>query len=437
VCLWFAAAGLCASAAACGKRGAPLAPIVHIPAQVDTIAARRVGSHVYVTLTVPQQNIDASIPADVARVDLFGYTGSTAPARARWTTLGTFIGSMPVVPAPLPGAAAPPVAPDPDAGAMQGGSVTFVDMLSADELVQGRVDPPLPPSRFAPRPLATPAPAVAAAPPPLRRFYLAIPFSPRGRPGPPGAAAELALTDTPEPPAGATVAYDPASIVVDWQPSGGLLGFLLDREIPIEAPPFDDSMPGPPSVVPAAAVAPPSGPTLYNVYVEAAPDPLVLPALAPASAAWRVAAPAPANPAPLAAFTLADTLQFEREKCYSVRAIRGGVESDPSPRTCVRPVDIYPPPPPAAPEAVSSEGAINLIWEPSNAADLGGYLVLRGEAGDATLHPLTQNPIVEASYRDTTVAPGRRYVYAIVAVDDRVPLGNASAASARVEETAR
>jgi hypothetical protein len=86
---------------------------------------------------------------------------------------------------------------------------------------------------------------------------------------------------------------------------------------------------------------------------------------------------------------------------------------------------------------VAGEGAISLIWEPRDELDLGGYLVLRGEPGDATLQPLTPAPIPEASFRDTTVVPGRRYVYAVVAVDDRLPLGNVSAPSPRVEETAR
>jgi hypothetical protein len=35
------------------------------------------------------------------------------------------------------------------------------------------------------------------------------------------------------------------------------------------------------------------------------------------------------------------------------------------------------------------------------------------------------------------VTPGHRYAYAIVAIDDRVPLGNRSDPSPRVEETAR
>jgi hypothetical protein len=427
--LWVVAALCGLVAGGCGKKGPPLAPIVRIPAQIDTIAARRVGSDVYVTVTVPKQNIDESVPADVSRIEVFGYTGRVAPTRARWAALGELIGTIPVVPALLPGETAPP--PDAEAGALQGAIAMVVDTLTRDDLDQGPVDPP-PPVRRGAAPVATTA--APEVPPPLRRFYLAIPFSPRGRPGPPGAAAEVTLADIPEPPANMMVAYDPARVLVEWQPSGGLVGFLLDREIPMEPPPFDESAPADSSPAPAT----PQGPTRYNVYVDVAPDPLVLPAPAPKEdATWRVTLPTPANPMPLAALMLSEPLEFERERCYSVRAIRGGVESDPSPRACVRPVDVYPPAPPAAPEAVAGEGVISLIWETSSAPDLGGYLVLRGEPGDATLQPLTTHPIVEASYRDTTVMPGRRYVYAVVAVDDRVPVGNMSAPSPTVEETAQ
>jgi hypothetical protein len=264
----------------------------------------------------------------------------------------------------------------------------------------------------------------------LRRFYLAVPFSPRGSAGPPGTAAELTLTDIPEPPRNMQVAYTSAAVSVVWEPSGGLLGFLLDRELAVESPPFDDTLLG-------AAPLPPLGATMYNVYVEVAPDPLVLPDPALKPVPWRSTPPVAATPVPVATFTYSEPIEFERERCYSVRGIRGGIESDPSARTCFRPVDVYPPPPPAAPEAVAAEGGISLIWEPSNAPDLGGYLVLRGEPGDATLHPLTPSPIFEASYRDTTVMPGRRYVYAVVAVDNRLPIGNSSAPSPMVTETAR
>jgi hypothetical protein len=328
---------------------------------------------------------------------------------------------------------------------VQGTSVTIIDTLSEDELVQGRIDPPLPlpRRRAAAAPVPAAAPVVPLVPPPMRRFYLAIPFSPRGRAGPPGTAAELTLTDIPEPPRNMRVAYDPATVSIAWEPSGGLLGFLLDRELTMEPPPFDDASPD----VTAATVSPappgsaapraPRGPTTYSVYVEAAPDPLALPGPLLKPVPWRVALPAPATPMPIPLLAYSEPVEFERERCYSVRATRGGIESDLSARTCFRAVDVYPPPPPAAPEAVAAEGGISLIWEPSNAPDLGGYLILRGEPGDATLHPLTPSPIFEASYRDTTVTPGRRYVYAVVALDNRVPIGNASIPSPTVAETAK
>jgi hypothetical protein len=64
-------------------------------------------------------------------------------------------------------------------------------------------------------------------------------------------------------------------------------------------------------------------------------------------------------------------------------------------------------------------------------------VVLRGEVPGDTLLPLTPRPLAEARYRDTAVTPGVRYVYAVVAVDNRFPVPNMSAASTPVEETAR
>ena len=111
--------------------------------------------------------------------------------------------------------------------------------------------------------------------------------------------------------------------------------------------------------------------------------------------------------------------------------------SDASPPLCVTPVDVFPPAAPTSLAAVPSEGGISLIWEPNEELDLGGYLVLRREAGDATLQQLTEKPIAEARYRDTEVRAGTRYVYSVAAVDTRLPLPNVSALSVPVEETAR
>jgi hypothetical protein len=98
---------------------------------------------------------------------------------------------------------------------------------------------------------------------------------------------------------------------------------------------------------------------------------------------------------------------------------------------------VFPPAAPAGLAAVPSEGGISLIWEPSAELDLGGYLVLRREAGDATLRQLTDRPIAEARYRDTDVKAGTRYIYSVAAVDMQLPLPNVSTLSQPVEETAR
>jgi hypothetical protein len=427
-----AAIGLLAAAAAwgCGKKGAPLAPFVRIPAGIEMITASRLGNDVYVTLTVPTTNIDKSLPIDITRIDVYGYTGRMPPSAARWAELGSVVASIPVVPPPVDADNRPlPQLPS-DKGAIAGSPVTIVDTLTAEDFVQGPVfvDPRL--AGLAPLPAAT-APTV------MRRFYLAIGFSQRGRPGPPGAQAELVLTSLPDAPTGLRATYVPAALSLTWEPSGGLIGFLLDRALPPEPLPYDPLGP----TQPAAAAAPvadgsvPAGPTTYSVYRELAPDPFLLPPAA--LSAWSVPAPAALNPAPLATTSITDTLDGGRTRCYTVRAQRGTVMSDASPPFCVTPVDVFPPQAPTSLAAVPSEGGISLIWEPNAELDLGGYLVLRREAGDATLRQLTDRPIAEARYRDTDVKAGTRYIYSVAAVDSQVPLPNVSPPSAPVEETAR
>jgi len=65
-------AALSIASLACGKKGPPLAPIVHIPAAVEHIEARRRGENVSLTVTVPAKNIDGTIPVDVGRIEVYG-----------------------------------------------------------------------------------------------------------------------------------------------------------------------------------------------------------------------------------------------------------------------------------------------------------------------------------------------------------------------------
>jgi hypothetical protein len=108
----------------------------------------------------------------------------------------------------------------------------------------------------------------------------------------------------------------------------------------------------------------------------------------------------------------------------------------PSPRTCVTPQDTFPPVAPKSLQAIAGSGVINLIWDANAETDLAGYIVLRGEAPGDTLQAITQAPVTTTTYRDETVRPGTRYVYAVVAVDRAVPQ-NVSPQSNRAEETAR
>ena len=130
-----------------------------------------------------------------------------------------------------------------------------------------------------------------------------------------------------------------------------------------------------------------------------------------------------------------------RRRCYTVRAVRGSgatvVEGEASESACVTPVDDVPPAPPVGLSITTEPGVITLTWEPNVEADLVGYVVLRGEAGDATLTPLTGSVTTEVRFVDNTVRPGVRYVYAVTALDTRLPTPNVSVESTRVEETAR
>jgi hypothetical protein len=221
------------------------------------------------------------------------------------------------------------------------------------------------------------------------RAYVAVAVSARGRRGPPSPVALAPLVEAPPAPSEPVLAVTEAAVVVEWPAVEGADG--------------------------------------YNLYS--------------AAGAAAGAAPAPLNTEPTATARFEDPIaEFGRERCYEVRAVRKvgrfAVEGEASPRACVTPRDTFPPAAPTGLTAVAAPGAVNLIWNAGAEKDLAGYVVLRGEAPGGTLQPLVESPIAEPMYRDTTVTPGRRYLYAVVAVDRADP-PNRSAPSATVEVVAR
>jgi hypothetical protein len=146
------------------------------------------------------------------------------------------------------------------------------------------------------------------------------------------------------------------------------------------------------------------------------------------------------NPAPIAGTTFEHGgVEFGVERCYRVRTVVTvvgvSIEGASSAPHCVTPRDTFPPAAPRELRAVAGDGVMNLGWDANTERDLAGYLVLRGEAPGATLQALTPAPIRETTYKDTTVKPGVRYTYAVVAVDTAMPPN--TSAQARTDETAR
>ena len=141
---------------------------------------------------------------------------------------------------------------------------------------------------------------------------------------------------------------------------------------------------------------------------------------------------------PLQTATYEEAVTFGKPRCLTVRAAHAKaavvIVGAPSAAACVTARDKFPPPAPSDLQALAADTGINLVWTSVQAADLAGYIVLRGDGPNGTLRELTPAPVESSSYSDTTVRAGSTYVYAVVAVDKT---GNKSDVSNKAPATAR
>ncbi len=424
---------------ACGKKGPPLAPLVRVPARPEQAEARRLGDFVFLQARVPDRNQDGSTPADIVRLDVYGYTGEPKTAEDVFK-YGTLVASLPVRPPPEPTpaksqpeegkapkpAAAPAVKKAPPPGYDPGAVVTVSETLGPAQL-----RPVILPGggRFvvAPAPkIAPPLPGPPAGDVPVR-VYVAVGYNHHGQRGVPSDRVAVPIIAAPQRPGPPVLTYTADRFDLSWPPPPSI-------RRPVQEPATGDVL----SSVPRTEVLPGSA---YNVYQVDRTKAAAPPGGAAASPSVGPL-PAPANDKPLAAGTFEDTrFAFGTERCYVVRTVdtfgaSGAVESEPSPMACVTPTDTFPPAAPRGLQAVAGDGAVSLIWEPNTEADLAGYLVLRAVAPGGAWETLTPAPIKETTYNDTTAVAGTRYVYALVAIDTADP-PNRSGRSNAAEVTAR
>ena len=390
----------------CGKKGPPLAPLSMAPEAPQAVTARRLGDTIYVRLTVPAKNVSGSGPYSVDRLEVYAATiepGGAPPPNREFLKPQFVVATLPV---------RKPVDPDAEVAEESeeqkrpgpGDVMTFVETVTPQLLAPQTIwkPAPEPPPPAAPPPVAAAGPPAApppAAPSVLTRVYAIRGVAANGSRGNPSTRVLVPLLDPPAPPRPGTTSFDQSSVTITWTPP----------------PVASDEAPG----------------VSYNVYAAAAPPPAGTPP----------SAPAPLNEKPLEATTYTHAGAVAgQEQCFVVRSTATvgtmTVESDASAPICVTPADTFPPKAPAGLAAVSGSGVINLIWDANTEPDLGGYLVLRGEAPGDTLQALTPQPIRETRYVDRAVQPGVTYIYAVVAVD-RAATPNRSTLSNRVQETAR
>ena len=441
---------LAALLAGCGKKGPPLPPLVLLPAAPADIAASRRGASVEIRFQVPAANADGTRPANIQRVDVFGFTGAAGVSDADIVRQGERIASIDVKSPRDPNATIDPDEPLSDLEPLGGAGL--------DQGAVASVSEQLTPELMAPDDGAGEAAAENGAPAP-RRMYLAVGVSTSGRRGPLSSRAAVPLVEAPEPPPQPTLEYDATEVRVTWpveaaaaEPAAGAVsadgaapaaGAALTAPAGAAAPAA-----GAAPTAPAGGAAPtaPAGgdapkteaapASTFNVYELVQPPPDA--AVEGTPVQGRTVVENRLTAKPIAGPPYADArMNWGSERCYTVRTVRTveslSVESEASPPACVTLTDTFPPPTPASLTAVASEGAVSLIWDAVDAPDLAGYLVLRGLAPDGELAPLHADPIRETTYRDA-VAPGARYVYAVRAVDTA---GNASPPSPRVEESPR
>ena len=413
------------SLVSCGKKGPPLAPLVKIPAPPADFTAERRGSDVKMQFAVPTANTDGSKPANIERIDVYGFTGPAAVSDDQLLKLGTRVASLPIKAPRDPDATdecdepdESPEEPDLESQGLDQGAVAQLE----DPLTQAAFQAiPLPRDRH--KPAASSDAAVVTGPlvgPPAavpRRIYVAVGVNKNGRRRSFSKRLLVPLVSVPSPPSTPQISYDENAVTLTWTPSTSAVpvqppatgGLLPGRFIGLDVPTFSYHV--------------------YEVSPRAGADPA------------KIGAPGVdvrLTNEPVSEPRYEDKrMDWGTTRCYAVRTVETlaglTIQSEALPPRCETLKDTFPPAAPRDLQAVPGEGRIDLIWESNNEKDLAGYVVLRATTATDKLEPITPAPIQPSTFTDTVPA-GVQYWYAVQAIDKA---GNASPLSDRRSEAAR
>ena len=126
------------------------------------------------------------------------------------------------------------------------------------------------------------------------------------------------------------------------------------------------------------------------------------------------------------------TVDYGSPYQYFVQAADGALrQSEISEIVGITPVDTFPPAVPAGLTAVAGANAIELAWERNTESDFASYYIYRSVDGGA--FERVAGSIETPTYSDRAVEAGKKYTYAVTAIDNT---GNESARSMVVEVTA-
>lgn len=427
--------------AGCGKKGPPLPPLRPVPARVADLTAVRTDGRVTLHLTIPNANADGTTPVVISRIEVYRtVTPPAPPASATTTTAATT----------TPAAAPVGAAPAGRGAAPASGRTTQAGAASAPTTAaggRGRAAGP-----------AAPVASTIAANPKNLLTTVAVRPAPVEEKDTDSSKSESTSGDTSKKNGAKTPAPKPAKPLTPEEaakPMSGTAITIVDEILPaalavggarnyvvVPVAGSGHGRAGAASAVVTVALgdlpdAPPAPRLTYDEqHLTATWDPVageVFSVIGAATAAEIASAP-PLTPEPIAAATFVQPVQFDKPVCLALRASRVTgpvrVDSSASPAACVTPVDTFPPPAPTGLQAVQEGAAVTLLWNRMDLPDLGGYIVLRGDAAGGALQPLMRTPIQDVTYRDETVRPGQAYTYAVYAVD-KAPTPNVSPLSER------